>query len=778
MRTIYGTIILASAIVVGTAGMSGVAFAAPAEGGLPRGVSWAEPAPGLDYGRIYYYVPEGLDLSKRPGLFIFMHGGGGETKTLPEKYLKPDNMALRPQVDKLGCITVAATAPHARGDHWRWNHPDAEQEILAIIEDVDRKVGIDRDRIILGGQSMGGFGAYHLGLVLADRLAGVWAAAGAWNTADFRALRGTPMFVQHGIFDCAPGYSNESLPRAQYKTGYSFAQAAHEVMERDGVEHVFFPYRGGHGLKWPAAREAVAGFVEWAAGLRRQPYAAAATVVTPCGSEKPCLVRKTRSRWLEVTATVPGTVELDTVELSDYEPAMSWEAYEAQTYRVVKKRLVGFRLQAFNRGDNRFEVVPENVTGFRIHLAAPMGDLGRPFEVDAGPLGKRTLSAIAEAGDKDYCAYLDFEAAGRPPAQPKATVVRPKPTGEILDNPGMGIVIYRQDGMNAYEPLLAPYDTFDWFPGAAVVCLRLPWSVVVPESGDSRWDLIDTYVRAWVAKGRRFALGFTGGTPSDKFFAELSTRYSGDGALAFVQIDAAENRARWKERLAGVPIKTVDDGEQPVLHVSEASRNAVLSLNWKKDEMLAEVEKHRVSYYGVSGFPEISHRNNEERFLAVARRIGYRFELREIEFPDVIVAGSPVRITSEWVNVGVAKCPNPAYVAYSLLDDQGRVVWQWTDVSFDMRTLEPMLEGRERPAKVESVCRFGHDCPPPAPGDAVAARAAERFYIDGSRPVPMLKPGAYRLAVSVGRADGRPEIALPLGGGAENIYPVGKVSVE
>ena len=69
-------------------------------------------------------------------------------------------------------------------------------------------------------------------------------------------------------------------------------------------------------------------------------------------------------------------------------------------------------------------------------------------------------------------------------------------------------------------------------------------------------------MRAWVAKGRRFALGFTGGTPSDRFFAELSARYSGDGALAFVQIDASEDCARWRERLAGIPIKTADDGEQ------------------------------------------------------------------------------------------------------------------------------------------------------------------------------------------------------------------------
>ena len=745
--------------------------------GLPKGVSWSEPAPGLDYGRIYYYVPENLDLSKRPGLFIFMHGGGAETNEQPGNYLKPDNKALRPQIDKLDFVTVAATAPHARGDHWRWNHPDAEREILAIIEDVDAKVGIDRDRIVLGGQSMGGFGAYHLGPVLADRLAGVWAAAGAWCTADFRALRGTPMFIQHGIFDCAPGYSNEPETRKQYQTGYSFARAVHEVMERDGVEHVFSPYRGGHGLKYPEARKSLERFVEWASKLRRQPYAPATTVVTPCGSEKPCFVRKTRVRWLEVTATVPGTVDLDTVELSDYEAAADWAAFEAQTYRLAKKRLAGFRIEAFNRGDNRFEVRAENVTGFRIHLAAPMGDLGRPFEVDAGALGKRTLTAIPETGDRDFCAYIDFAAVERPAVTPQTVIVRPKPTGEILDNPGMGIVIYRNDGgLNAYEPTLSPSETFDWFPGVNVTCLRVPWSAVVPEAGDSRWDLVDTYVRTWVSKGRRFALGFTGGKPSDRFFAELSARYAGERALAFVQVDGADDRTKWQQALPGVPVKTLD-GEAPVLHLLEKCRDAVLSLNWKKESVLDEVERTRTSYCGISGFPEICHRNNEELFLAVARRIGYRFELRELAFPDVIAAGEPVRISSEWVNVGVTGCPDPAYVTYSLLDDAGRVAWAWTDGTFDLRTLEPRLEGTERAAKVTSVCRFGYDCPPPAAGDAVAARAAELFYLDASRPVPLLKTGRYALAVSVGRVDGRPEIALPLAGGCGRTYPVGKVTV-
>ena len=46
--------------------------------------------------------------------------------------------------------------------------------------------------------------------------------------------------------------------------------------------------------------------------------------------------------------------------------------------------------------------------------------------------------------------------------------------------------------------------------------------------------------------------------------------------------------------------------------------------------------------------------------------------------------------------------------------------------------------------------------------------------------ITMLKAGTYRLAVSVGRSDGTPEISLPLGGqiGATRRYEVGKIRVK
>lgn len=725
---------------------------------LPVGLSWEEPAPGLDYGRIYYYVPPRLDLAKKPGLLVFLHGGGAETRDQPAKYLNPTNGWLRPHVDDAPFVVAAPTAPHARGDHWRWGHADAADEVLAVIEAVAARMPIDRDRVILGGQSMGGFGAYHLGPVLADRLAGVWAAAGGWYTCDFRALRGTPMFIQHGTFDCAPGYSNEPLPRAQYKTGVSFARAAHELMARDGVEHVFSEYAGGHGLVWPAAQESTKRFLAWAAGLRRNPYAPAVTVVTPCGSEKPEFATKRRSRWLEVVRTVPGTVALDTIDLSDYESARTMAEFEAQTYSLRKKRLAGFRLEAFNRGNNRFEVRAENVTAFRIHLGRPMGDLARPFAVDAGALGTKTLRAVPDADGGEYEAVLDFVADVRPAKAAQVVCVRPEATRDALVNPGMGLVYCPCDGnLWKYGAATRPSETLDWFPGMGVVWVRLPWRDLVGADGRTRWDVIDTFARVWSAKGRQFAVSVFGADMPRKMKDALEARYARDPALAFL---------------------STDDGlGNPDVFAPEICSRTFLPLNWKEDEILGEIEKRRPLYLAVRGFPELCQRNNEELFLAAARRIGYRFELREVRYPDVITSGTPFQVETTWANVGVRKPERPAVVAFSLVDAEGRTVWTCAAETADLRTLEPKTGGVESPQSFTSSCVFGISCELPKAGDAAADVAKSLYHVGEDRRLTTVDPGVYTLAVSVGRANGAPEIALPLAGGKGRVYPLGKIEV-
>ena len=89
-------------------------------------------------------------------------------------------------------------------------------------------------------------------------------------------------------------------------------------------------------------------------------------------------------------------------------------------------------------------------------------------------------------------------------------VVRPADTGAALVNPCMGWVLHFYDNIPAnYGSRLAPSDTVDDYPGLAVVYLRLPWSMVEPEEGRYRWEVVDGPAQRWIARGKQVAFRFT-----------------------------------------------------------------------------------------------------------------------------------------------------------------------------------------------------------------------------------------------------------------------------
>ena len=101
-----------------------------------------------------------------------------------------------------------------------------------------------------------------------------------------------------------------------------------------------------------------------------------------------------------------------------------------------------------------------------------------------------------------------------------------------------------------------------------------------------------------------------------------------------------------------------------------------------------------------------------------------------------------------------------------------------TDPKFGFRSLEPKWEGVEKPVTVESPCTFGFTAAVPNNGnDAILNWCIKNNRNNPGEKVELLKPGVYTLAVSVGRKDGKPEIALPLAGGTDRVYPIGKVIV-
>ena len=386
-------------------------------------LTYDAPFPGSDTGRIYYFVPKGLDLSKPAPLLVFMHGGNRRSPdTSPEKYLDLKTGTMMPTLYDAPFIVAAPSAPPAAADapkkNSRWCQPDGVKYIEATIDAACGKFKIDRDRVFLGGHSMGGFGAYHLAQLMADRLAGAWLSAGAWYQADFRSMLGTPIFIMHGKSDCSPEkkyiIGTRGRPRPHGWTGVSFARAADALMTRYGVEHVYAEHADGHAIDSDGAKEATRKFMEWTKDKRRAPYARKTALVTPVGSWHPGAEPVTKARWLELLEETGGSISVDAIELSGPAVANVPADLEKQTYAVAPRTVAhGARIVAENLGGNRFKVATENVRRFAILLAPPMGDLSKPFTVEVG--GKaRTVQAEALSGEPDYTARLVVDVAAPP----------------------------------------------------------------------------------------------------------------------------------------------------------------------------------------------------------------------------------------------------------------------------------------------------------------------------------------------------------------------------
>ena len=196
------------------------------------------------------------------------------------------------------------------------------------------------------------------------------------------------------------------------------------------------------------------------------------------------------------------------------------------------------------------------------------------------------------------------------------------------------------------------------------------------------------------------------------------------------------------------------------------------------ENYVGSVEAYQASYMSIHDFPKEHLRDCREAIDRINRVLGYRFELREVSYPEEVKAGAPFAIESKWVNVGVAPRTKGNFLAWSLMNDDGSVEWTVTDDAFDFRSLEPRLKGVERPQTARTACRFGFTKKIPQPDQAVNwARDAGRSFPDV---MTMLKAGTYRLAVSVGRSDGTPEISLPLGGqiGTTRRYEIGTICVK
>jgi predicted peptidase len=165
--------------------------------------------------RYLLYLPEGYGAKEeqRWPLLLFLHGAGerGADLNLVKKHGPPKLIA---QGREFPFIVVSPQCPSVQ---W-WT--EKLDDLVALLDEVQSKYAVDRERVYLTGLSMGGFGTWSLACRHPERFAAIApiCGGGEWYLTD--RLKKVPVWVFHGAKDpVVPPRESTEMVEALKKAG-------------------------------------------------------------------------------------------------------------------------------------------------------------------------------------------------------------------------------------------------------------------------------------------------------------------------------------------------------------------------------------------------------------------------------------------------------------------------------------------------------------------------------------------------------------------------------
>ncbi len=193
----------------------------------------------------------------------------------------------------------------------------------------------------------------------------------------------------------------------------------------------------------------------------------------------------------------------------------------------------------------------------------------------------------------------------------------------------------------------------------------------------------------------------------------------------------------------------------PTIIEHEHYHSSLKKKAWVPELLLKSVEEYHASYMSIHGKAHDIYNGNKDVIDKINLRLGYRFQLRELTYPDIVKVGGNAETFSinwKWANAGVAPCYQDAFPALTVKSTDGNIIAVLSDENFNLKTLEVA-----------------------EPNKATPKENTAKFCL-GRWAAPVTPAGEYDVYVSVGERDGTPIYELPLpNSDGKKRYKIGKI---
>ncbi|MBR2634762.1 MAG: hypothetical protein IKD31_04205 [Clostridia bacterium] len=138
--------------------------------------------------------PKDFQEGKKYPLLLFLHGRGARGATTEKLHRYPSLMHLLERQDERGFLLVA---PHcSRGDWNEWMG-----HLIRLIEQMREYSYVDKTRLYLTGNSMGGYGTWALSMLRAHWFAAAMPLCGGGIAGGAKNYEALPIRAFHGLRD-------------------------------------------------------------------------------------------------------------------------------------------------------------------------------------------------------------------------------------------------------------------------------------------------------------------------------------------------------------------------------------------------------------------------------------------------------------------------------------------------------------------------------------------------------------------------------------------------